>query len=77
MLRHLGNFKRADIRENPLLVEFEEWQLDWNGARRDDDALRGVGCDGSVGGCDVNDISLTKSATPTMASSAPPVTKKE
>ena len=34
--------ERADVREDALFVEFEEWELDWYGAGGNDDVLRGV-----------------------------------
>src|SRR5690349_119223 len=39
------NGESADVREDALLVDFEEWELDWYGSRRNDDVLGEVGCD--------------------------------
>ena len=42
VLRDFGDLERADVREHSLLVELEERELDWHGARGDDDVLRRV-----------------------------------
>jgi hypothetical protein len=39
MFRNFGNRERADVRQHALLVEFQERELDWYGAGRNDDVL--------------------------------------
>src|SRR5262249_22225112 len=50
VVRDLGNGERADVRENPGLVELEEGELDRYGAGGNDDALCLIGGDFFSGG---------------------------
>ena len=56
VLRHLGDAEGADVRQDTLFIERQEWQLDGEGAGRDDDVLGAVLGDGAVECRHVDDV---------------------